>query len=309
VIIVGIPNTDRNRDLTPSRVPVRTLGGRTSQLPTSGGADNFLKFLETELAPYVEASYRTEPFRILCGHSFGGLFATHALFARPELFNATIAVSPTLTWDDDLMLKRGKRFFAERADLKRAFFMTLGNEGEQNRAAFDGFAKILKGNKASGFRWGTMLLEDEDHGSTVLRSHYYGLKMVFEGWRMPRDLATGDFVGTVADLKKHYADLSERLGLAVSPPEQLVNQMGYQALQRQERARALEFFRFNVASYPGSANVYDSLGEGLEQDGQLDVALENYRTAYETGLKSGDPNTQIYKQHLERLAGKPADRK
>ena len=309
VIIVGIPNTDRNRDLTPSRVPVRALGERTYQLPTSGGADDFLKFIETELAPYVEAIYRTESFRILCGHSFGGLLATHALVARPELFNAIIAVSPTLAWDDDLMLKRAKKFFAERTELKRTYFMTLGDEGEQNRAAFDRFAKILKGNKASGFRWGTMIFDDEDHGSTVLRSHYYGLKMIYEGWRMPKDPATGDFVGKVADLKKHYADVSERLGLAVSPPEQVVNQMGYQALQRQDRARALEFFRFNVASYPDSANVYDSLGEGLEQDGQLDVALESYRTAYEIGLKSGDPNTQIYKQHLERLAGRPADQK
>jgi hypothetical protein len=308
-IIVGIPNTDRNRDLTPSRVPVRTLGERTFPLPTSGGADRFLAFIETELAPYVEAGYRTEPFRILCGHSFGGLLATHALLARSELFNAIIAVSPTLNWDDDLMLKRGKTFFAERAELRRAFFMTLGNEGDQGRVAFDRFAKLLKGNKAAGFRWGTMILEDEDHGSTVLRSHYYGLKMIFEGWRMPRDPATGDFIGTVADLKKHYADVSERLGMAVSPPEQIVNQMGYQALQRQERARALEFFRFNVAAYPSSANVYDSLGEGLEQDGQLDLALENYRTAYETGVKSGDPNTQIYRQHLERLAGKPVDQK
>jgi predicted alpha/beta superfamily hydrolase len=309
VIIVGIVNTDRNRDLTPSRVPVRTLGERTFQLPTSGGADKFLTFIETELVPWVEASYRTERFRILCGHSFGGLFATHALLTRPELFHAIIAVSPTLAWDDDLMLKRGKRFFAERADLKRAFFMTLGNEGDQGRVAFDRFAKILKSNKASGFRWGTMILEDEDHGSAVLRSHYYGLKMIYEGWRMPKDPATGDFVGRVADLKKHYADVSERLGLAVSPPEQVVNQMGYQALQRQDRAHALEFFRFNVASYPDSANVYDSLGEGLEQDGQLDVALENYRTAYQIGVKSGDPNTQIYKQHLEHLSGKPADQK
>jgi predicted alpha/beta superfamily hydrolase len=309
VIIVGITNTDRNRDLTPSRVPVRTLGGRTFQLPTSGGADNFLNFIDAELVPYVEASYRTEPFRILCGHSFGGLLATHALFARPELFNAIIAVSPTLAWDDDLMLKRGKRFFAERADLKRAFFMTLGDEGEQYRTAFDRFAKVLKGNKASGFRWATMILEDEDHGSTVLRSHYYGLKMIYEGWRMVRDPATGDFIGTVADLKRHYEEVSERLGLTVKPPEQVVNQMGYQALQRQERATALEFFRFNVAGYPDSANVYDSLGEGLEQDGQLDVALESYRTAYQIGVKSGDPNSPLYKQHLERLSGKPAEQK
>jgi uncharacterized protein len=309
VIVVGIPNTDRTRDLTPTRVAAMTADGTTFQLPTSGGADKFLTFIETELVPYVEANYRTAPFRIFCGHSLGGLFATHALLARPELFNAIIAVSPTLSWDDDLMLKRGRRFFAERAELKRTFFMTLGNEGEQNRAAFDRFAKILQGTEAAGFRWGKIIFDDEDHGSTVLRSHYYGLKKVFEGWRMPVDSETGNIVGTLGDLKTHYAELSERLGFAVKPVEAVVNQMGYQALQRRDRACALEFFRFNVASYPDSANVYDSLGEGLEQDGQLDVALENYRTAYEVGVKNGDPNTQIYKQHLERLSGKPADQK
>lgn len=306
VIVVGITNTDRTRDLTPTRVAAMTFDGTTFQLPTSGGADKFLTFIETELVPYVEASYRTEPFRIFCGHSFGGLFATHVLLARPELFNAFIAVSPTLSWDDDLEIKRGRKFFAERTEVKRTFFMTLGNEGEQGRAAFDRFAKILQGTKAAGFRWGKVVFDDEDHGSTVLRSHYCGLKKIFEGWRMPKDPATGDFIGTVADLKKHHEDVSERLGFTVNPPEQVVNQMGYQALRRQDRARALEFFRFNVASYPGSANVYDSLGEGLEQDGQLDVALENYRTAYEMGVKSGDPNMQIYKQHLERLTGTPA---
>ena len=305
VIIVGIANTDRTRDLTPTRVASLSLDGATLQLPASGGANAFLAFLAAELVPYVEATFRTEPFRIFCGHSLGGLFGTYALVTRPDLFNAVIAASPTLTWDDELVVKRARAFFSERTHLRRTFFMTLGNEGTQGRAAFDALAGILKGSRATGFRWGSMVLADEGHGSTVLLTHYYGLRKVFEGWAMPADPATGAVSRTVADVRRHYAELSERLGYTVQPDEGTVNRMGYTALQHADRARALELFRFNVATHPDSANAYDSLGEALEADGQLDVALGNFRRAYEIAAAAGDPNTVIFKQHLERLTGRP----
>jgi predicted alpha/beta superfamily hydrolase len=306
LIIVGIVNTDRTRDLTPTSVTSLPADGRILRFPIGGGAANFLKFIETELVPYVESNYRTEPFRIFCGHSFGGLFALYALLTRPELFNALIAASPTPWWDDGVMLKRGKEFFAQRKELKRTFFTTLGNEGRQARTAFDALARILKRNHVAGFRWGSMVLDKESHGSTVLLSYYHGLRKIFEGWAMPVDPATGDVSGTVADVRKHYAELSERLGFAVKPDEATVNRMGYSALRRNDRTRALELFRFNVATHPDSANVYDSLGEALEADGQLDLALENYRRAYEIASATGDPNAPVFKHHLERLAGTPA---
>jgi len=90
VIVVGVQNTDRTRDLSPSRDP---------EFPTSGGADRFLEFLETELVPFVESGFRTVPFRIFAGHSAGGNFAFHAMRVRPDLFQAVIAVSPWLVWD------------------------------------------------------------------------------------------------------------------------------------------------------------------------------------------------------------------
>ncbi len=124
---------------------------------------------------------------------------------------------------------------------------------------------------------------------------------------MPADGATGSISGTVADVRRHYAGLSGRLGLTVEPDEGTVNRLGYAALRRDDRAHALELFTFNVATHPGSANAYDSLGEALEADGQLDIALENYRRAYELGSASGDPETPAFKQHLEKLAGKPAE--
>ncbi len=93
VIIVGIPNTDRTRDLSPSK-PSNAGATGAPQFPTAGGADNFLKFIETELMPEIEKRYRVTPYKMLAGHSLGGLFAVHAMVTKPDLFNSYIAVSP-----------------------------------------------------------------------------------------------------------------------------------------------------------------------------------------------------------------------
>jgi predicted alpha/beta superfamily hydrolase len=84
MIVVAVNNTDRNRDLTPpSQAPLDLRNA-----PTLGGADNFQRYLAEELMPWIETNYRTQSYKVLMGHSFGGLFAIHTLTTRPELFNA-----------------------------------------------------------------------------------------------------------------------------------------------------------------------------------------------------------------------------
>ncbi|MCK4676626.1 MAG: alpha/beta hydrolase [Bacteroidales bacterium] len=99
MIVIGITNVDRNRDFSPTR---------TEQIPTSGGAEKFLSFLSDELIPFVDRNYRTLPYEILVGHSFGGTFATYTLLNRPETFNAYIAISPYLQYDDADLVKKTK---------------------------------------------------------------------------------------------------------------------------------------------------------------------------------------------------------
>jgi predicted alpha/beta superfamily hydrolase len=99
MIVVGISNYDHDRlhDLTPS-VPKNGFGGVNSN-NAFGGADKFIDFISSEVFPYIDSHYKTEPFRILVGHSMGGLLAFHCLVNHPSLFNAYIAISPSLWWD------------------------------------------------------------------------------------------------------------------------------------------------------------------------------------------------------------------
>jgi predicted alpha/beta superfamily hydrolase len=304
VIVVGVTNTDRSRDLTPTKAFRRGPDGTALPVESSGGASRFLDFFEKELVPLVESTWRTAPFRVFAGHSLGGLFALTAFVERPGLFGATIAVSPSLHWDDDVVLGRLSRFLAERKELRHTLYVTMADEeeGDPSPTRFDRLRKLLKSAKAEGFAWGAERMDDEDHGSVVLRSHYDGLRKVFDGWRLPRDGKAGGYPGSAADLKAHYAKLSARLGYEVPPPELTVNLVGYQHLQRKDVKGALPFFRWNVELHPGSANVHDSLGEALEAAGEPAEALACYEKAVELGRKVSDPNLAVFERNRDRAA-------
>jgi uncharacterized protein len=300
MIVVAITNTDRTRDLTPTKAVMnREEGGEPIQFPTAGGADKFLAFIETELIPKVEATYRTHPYRVFAGHSFGGLFALHAFLSRPDAFNAYIAVSPSMQWDNQLMVRRGEAFFKDRKELNKTLFVTLADEKGEMRAGFDKFRALLAANKPKGFASDSMLMEDEDHGSVVMRSHYHGLRKIFAGWLISPDVARQGLDG----IESHYRNLSAKFGYTVPPPEQLMNTLGYTLMGQGKTDDAIKVFKSNVERYPHSANVYDSLAECYEKNGKLDLARPHYEKAVELGEKNGDPNLRIYKTNFDRVDG------
>lgn len=304
LIVVGVSNTDRTRDLTPTHLAETTFGAgsETFRFPTSGGADKFLAFFETELIPTIESKYRVQPYRVFAGHSFGGLFALHALFAKPKLFNAVIAVSPTLTWDNRYVARRAEEFVKANSELNGALVFTLGDEAPI-KEEFDSLKKFFAAKAPKGFEVESYYFGDEDHGSVVLPSHHAALKKILAAWRFPFDRAD-DPKTLLPRATEHYARLSKRTGIDVPIPEQLVNQFGYILLGRNDIESAIAVFRRNVELYPKSANVYDSLGEALEKSGKLDAARDSYGRAFAIGQEVGDPNTAVFKTNVERLSKK-----
>jgi predicted alpha/beta superfamily hydrolase len=307
LIVVAIANTDRNRDLTPSHAGVKHSDGTVDPIPTSGGADKFLDFIQTELVPEIEKRYPTHPYRIFAGHSLGGLFGVYALVSRPELFNACIATSPSLWWDDFRVLHQAEEFFAKQKEFNKVLFFALGNESGQMTEGFEQLRKMLGANRPAGFVAKSARYNDEIHSSTELLGHYDGLRTIFTGWPMPRDEKTDVRVGGLEGVEQHYRALSDRFGFKVSA-EREINSLGYNLLGDKKIEEALQAFRRNVELYPQSANVYDSFADGLEAAGKLDLAVQNVQKAVEVATQNGDPLLPAFRKHLDRLvaAGKSA---
>src|SRR5580704_637063 len=300
LIVVAIANTDRVRDLTPTHADIKHSDGTVETFPTSGGADQFLDFMQTELVPEIEKRFATHPYRIIVGHSLGGLFAIHALINRPELFNACIATSPSLWWDNFRTVHQAQEFFAKQKEFKKTLFFALGNEGGDMTEGFDRLQKMLSANRPAGFVVKSARYNEETHNSTELLGHYAGLRTIFGGWTMPRDEKTDLRVGGLEGVEQHFRALSDRFGFKVSA-EREINALGYNLLGNKKIDDALAAFRRNVELYPQSANTYDSLADGLEAAGKPDLAVQNVEIAVELATQTGDPLLPSFKRHLDRL--------
>lgn len=178
MIVVAINNTDRTRDLTPpSQEPMDQ-----QFMPTHGGADNFQQFFAEDLIPWVEQNYRTHPYRVLIGHSFGGLFAIHTLTTRADLFNAYIAISPSLQWNAQRLVEQAEQFFSETPELPVSLYMTVGDEGGQLLGGTRKLAGVLDSATPKDFLWQFDHMPRETHGTVPHRSTYQGLEFVFANW-------------------------------------------------------------------------------------------------------------------------------
>lgn len=72
-----------------------------SPVVKTGGAEEFLSFIEDKIKPMVEVSFPIDRNRqALFGHSFGGLFVLYSLFTRPTAFTTWIAASPSIYWEN-----------------------------------------------------------------------------------------------------------------------------------------------------------------------------------------------------------------
>lgn len=172
-IIVGIPNVNRDRDFLPAIRPNPSA---------KDSADNFLQFFAAELFPYMEKQYRTEPYRILIGHSYGGLFAMHALLSKPEAFGGYIMIDPSFWYGSNRMISRAGDFFSRQATLPISVYIA-GIEG--NAWQFMGnhaMDSVLKIAAPGDLQWKTFAYANENHGSVPFKSIYDGLRFIFSDY-------------------------------------------------------------------------------------------------------------------------------
>lgn len=295
MIVVGIPNTDRARDLTPPSSAASDIKDN----PTSGGADLFRQFLVRELRPFIDARYRTEHYHILIGWSFGGLFAVHALLDEPDSFDAYVAISPSLWWNSEAEAAKADTMFTPDTKLPKFLYLTHGREYNKIPKAVQAFTTILGRKAPEDLRWAFSYLPNDNHASGPARAIYDALELLFEGWAIPEE-----GMPSVAGLEEQYGRLTEQLGFVCRPDEARINGIAYAALQRKQVEESIALFQYAARLYPDSPNVYDSLADGLEAAGQLNLALENCRKACRLGEEQADRNLETFRKHLESVTEK-----
>ncbi|WP_428331168.1 alpha/beta hydrolase-fold protein [Mucilaginibacter sp.] len=298
MIVVGITNTDRTRDLTPTYGKLDFTDKPTDDFKTSGGGEKFTAFIEKELIPHIDSIYPAAPFRMLVGHSFGGLTAVNILINHTNLFNAYTIIDPSMWWDGKKLLKQAQEVLKQKDFSGRSVFLGIANtmpddmdtlhvrhdtSGVNNHIrSILKLKDVFQQNTANGLKWDYKYYKDDNHNSSPLIAEYDGFRFLFDYYKLPNAIDAKLYDATAkidvgAVLLAHYAAISKHMGYQVLPPQSILHDMGYNFMEINLPDRALAVFEMNIKYYPKSYLVYDSMGDYYDMKKDKEQAIMYYK--------------------------------
>lgn len=283
MIVVGIKNKGKNRsrDLVPS---------------STIEDDKFAQFLQEELIPYVDTSYPTISFRTLIGHSIGGLRTINTAINQPDLFNAYVAIDPSLSYNNNTWFHKNitdstlNTLNEEPIFIGMAHVMPAGMNLDELKTDTTGatlhsrkiyeFSQLME-LESSNFGW--KYYRDETHGSSPILSIYDGFEHLFSWFPIENLNSIFDDSTTPEQalniINEHYENVSQRMGTKYLPPEAFIKQLAYYLFPKGLKEKAYAFVGMNLENYPNSCSAHEMMGTAYYYQGNKEKAIEMYEQA------------------------------
>ena len=174
VIVVGVENTERRRDL----VGVTVDPEEQKAAPHAGGADRYRAFFRTELRPMIERTYRTTKEAAFVGESLGGLFAVETFLVEPTLFDSYIAADPSLQWNEQHLARAANAHLAAWQAGPRQLYLASSDA----TPIIDGVAVLVRAleiARPAGMTWTYEPMPHEHHDTIFPTAALHGIRQVF----------------------------------------------------------------------------------------------------------------------------------
>ncbi|WIY70334.1 alpha/beta hydrolase-fold protein [Aquidulcibacter paucihalophilus] len=161
IILIGIASVDRRNELAlPTENPELI-----ARYPTHGQSERFRRFIADEVQPFVESRFRTNGETALMGESLAGLFVVETFLKEPQMFDAWVAVSPSLWWDGGRLAQQSGAHLRDHSNDARTLILTMGNEGAEAQALMETLTANLREHASPGLTWTFQPRPDETHAT------------------------------------------------------------------------------------------------------------------------------------------------
>jgi predicted alpha/beta superfamily hydrolase len=199
-------------DLTPDFIVVGITNQQSTRMNTfSAKAKGFAEYLEKEVIPLINSSYRTSKKRLLFGWAYGGGFGIETLISKPHLFDGYILSSP---YPVSSKMKKFKAFIEQHKSLNTFVYFASDAKEFGVKEGTEELATFLNLN-TTNLRWKFKVLSGEEHRSTVYPTLYHGIQEYFEAYREIQFKDLNEFItkGGIPYVKKYYSKRSKLYNL------------------------------------------------------------------------------------------------
>lgn len=271
IIVVGVANVDRYRDLSP-----------VEQRGTPSGIEPFSRFIVEELIPFAVKEYRTKDYRLLMGPQAGSEFGLYTLAKRPGVFDAFFIENPfrfdflfeplTAATKDVVDKGLSSPTFLQIVSADRVGRMDKSAEVEFMRRFESTISTKRPPNLTLVARY---VEESEDFLPPLMLKE--GLLELFREYGFPADRP----VKGLADITAYYAGLSGKLGFEIDVPEATLASQADDLVAKGERGAAKEVLEYLVRVNPVSMDGWWRLANLHRELGERAKAIDCYRTCLE----------------------------
>lgn len=247
----------------------------------SGNADSVLAFIEKELTPYIDKNYKTLDYKILAGHSIGGLFIINAALKKPKLFNNYIAISPALWWEENAINNVVNEIYEKNQPIVPDVYVSLADE---KRMGVKEFLKLV----GSEFKF--KQFENENHNSVGSPTYKWALRDIFKVWKfdkkyfdsaseleqyhnssssfynVPLPIADGVLYNTIIHVLKDQPKELKEIELIVdedypNSKAYLITLLASNAMNQEDFEKAENLLVEGLQEFPDSFEIYEKLAE------------------------------------------------
>ena len=290
-IVIGIVSNDRNRDFTPTHMPVY----EGMKFPTSGGANTFYNFLKKELMPFIEKEYRTKPHQILAGWSLGGLFTIHTYLIHPGDFSAYLAISPSLWWDNQIVVKQTDAQIASHKLPDEKLTVTLGSleRGDMQNSVKYSFLPLMINASSKNTQFRYIEVQNEGHNTAPFLGLYEGLKSLYYNWSFPQDILSDN--SNNAD--NYSLKLAKEYGYKGGDVAESYNFLMNLAVLQGKYDESLKIAKYLTKKSPKSSYALFNLGIMYYRIEDVESALSYFQKAIQTEEANSDPKQKMIEMY------------
>lgn len=164
LIIVGIENTERRRDLTGPSI----VSADAEIAPVSDGSSKFREFIRLELFPEISRRYRVNNQKAIVGESAAGLFVVETFFRQPQMFDIYLSMDPALYWNDQELVRNSSERLKTMSQRNIKFWFA-GSDAGDIFPHTKKLATILEADAPINLVW-TYLPQPKEHHNTIFRA-------------------------------------------------------------------------------------------------------------------------------------------
>jgi len=282
MIVVGIRHPNRMKDLFPVFNEDNLFKN-----------DKFAEFIEKELIPHLDQKYPTTTFRLLVGHSVGGLRVANFAVYNSNAFHAYIALDPSLGHDLNKWSNRADSVIKEAKYSNKSMFVAMAqtmpvltdtsiiNKDDSGEArhmrAIMRFCYGFQHYSIDGMDFNWNYYPKESHAGVTFLGLYDGLNSIFSWYEFKESQQLNDTTisaqKAVAILENHFQLISKKMGYTILPPESRVNNIIDNFWRRNRIDKAAAFAEINCKNYPNSESATNYLGYLRIEQKMLEEAL------------------------------------